>query len=108
MCIIRVVRGWEKRRKMGHSLPRGIDGGRKDPLQAWFSWLGTCGIFAELSRSDPDDFMKLPAEMFSIIIAAQPGDFGNALRGIDQKIPGFEQAEADHVIHAGNIKFLFV
>ena len=63
---------------------------------------------AEFPGCYTDVLAELPAEMFCVPIAAQLGNFGNALCGISQIIPGFLQAECDDVIHAGDAELLLI
>ena len=46
--------------------------------------------------------------MFRITVAALLCNFGDALRGIGQKIPGFEKTKIDYIIHAGYLELLLI
>lgn len=63
---------------------------------------------AEFPGRYTDILAELPTEMFCIAIAAQLGNFGNALCGISQIIPGFLQAEGNDVIHTGDTELLLI
>lgn len=58
--------------------------------------------FSELSGRDACIFVKLPAEMFYIIVTALSRNLGEALFCVGEKVFRFAESKIDDIIYTGN------